>query len=585
MIDKNTDFSMDACVQDLIQCTGDELVRRYGSKYIEYRNFQVMDKVMKRYAKELAAVTRNGYAREFFLARIIMIYVCVDLEDPIYQTGANAYSFLADLYWLSNDINPLKYNYPAEMLMGEKLNRRPLFSFVVHYGVREYIIDHLQYLFGEENVSEPDENTIRVKWPSDENASDQLDDEVDIMILERHLIMMADLLSFDGVKDYEAGSHCMNAIDDICAQAFGIGSELYDETLPEDRMKHVRAVLSDLMDIMAAEPSEGIEEDLLTNREAFLDTCLDGTLRGVARAIAVMHGRGLWKTEHVLCEFRDELKKKSFDRMVCSRDDILELCDYVIRDIDRSFFVADRISKGMGKMQDVQEILRKENAPAWLYTLAENVEYTVTEGGCMHYAKVLLYLAFEREMNQAKYETRLSERIEAAQVRSKMNVILEKRKLSSDLRDAGNYEEAFEIDRELYKRTDPFKLEIGTSFWRNIGLDVITDLFYLKEYKRVEELGDILLWNWQRYGLNDEVETLKAMYMIMISLFYEKKYKRSYSIGEEFVGRGARVFGDDDELVQKARGRLQLCWMIIEGEKTSDDFEEFVDENGELPFH
>ena len=585
MIDKNTDFRIDACLQDLIQCTGEELVRRYGSKYIEYRNFQVMDKVMKRYAKELAAVTRNGYAREFFLARLIMIYVCVDLEDPIYQTGANAYSFLGDLYWLSNDINPLKYNYPAEMLMGEKMSRRPLFSFVVHYGVRECIIDHLRYLFGEENVSEPDENTIRVKWPSDENVVNQLRDDVDIMILERHVFMIANLLSFDGVKDYEAGSHCMNAIDDVCEQVFGIGSELDDEILPENRMKHVRAVLSDLMDIISVEPSEEIEEDLLTNREAFLDACLDGTLRGVARVIAVMHGRGLWKTEHALCEFGDELKKKSFDRMVCTRDDILELCDHVIKDIDRSFYVADRISKGMGKTQNVQEILQEENAPDWLYTLAENVEYTVTEGGCMHYAKVLLYLAFEREMNQAQYETRRSERIEAAHVRSEMNAILEKRKLSSDLRDAGNYEDAFKIDRELYRRTDPFKFEIGTPLWCNIGLDVIKDLFQLKEYKRVEELGDILLWNWQRYGLNDEVETLKAMYMIMMSLFYEKKYKRSYSTGEEFVGRGARVFGDDDELVKKARGRLQLCRMIIEGETIPDDFEEFVDENGELPFH
>ena len=440
-------------------------------------------------------------------------------------------------------------------------------------------------MFGEENVSEPDENTIRVKWPSDENASDQLDDEVDIMILERHLIMMADLLSSDGVKDYEAGSHCINAIDDICEQAFGIGSDLHDETLPENRMKHVCAVLSDLMEIMSAEPSEVIEEDLLTNREAFLDVCLDATLRGVARAIAVMHGRGLWKTEYALREFKEELKKKSFERMLCTRDDILELCDHVIRDIDRSFFVADQISKGMGKTQSVQEILCEENAPAWLYTLAENVEYTVTEGSCMHYAKVLLYLAFEREMNQKQYETRLSERLEAAHVRSEINSILEKRRLSSELRDVGNYEEAFEIDRELYRRTNPFKFEIGTLLWRNIGLDVITDLFQLKEYKRVEELGDILLWNWQRYGLNDEVETLKAMYMIMMSLFYEKKYKRSYSTGEEFVGRGARVFGDDDELVQKARGRLQLCRMIIEGETILDDFEEFVDENGELPFH
>lgn len=362
--DRVRDFAKD-CTKSFIwnyEKTYDKLGSSHQPRDIDSPAFK---KAFERFAEELEVVLANGFVYEYCLAGWILDYA-FERKRLAFTTHNTAYSFLAYLYGIS-DVDPIEKGYPLEMLLDLRLNRKPAFWIVTSDDFAKETMEFLKDRFGEENVETDGSNSVTVTYPLSAVGSDKY--KIDTAIFGNPFI------------DSAEKKLCLHD-NEGCNYRFALDKRYFPGVFPEcsDLSPTVRELLVDIISC-----PHYTEDNIRNNLNQFLDTVYDGTIEGIIRTISITKGSGIWKS---MCEHPVQDAVGLY-----TRDNVYKFGLSLTGDKERAFHMMEQVRKGRGIPENERKKYRDNPAVRAVFDYCDGIQYMVSEGACVPYARLICSLA------------------------------------------------------------------------------------------------------------------------------------------------------------------------------------------------
>ena len=321
----------------------------------------------QRFAEELETVLTCEFAAQFCLAGMIMDFAA-EKERLAVSCLGSAYSLLSYLYGINPETDPVGKDYPPELYYGIKMNRTPAFEIMTAPDFTGEIIEWLKEGFGPEQVSVKESREVTVRFRPDED---------DPWEAEAYIYLY-------GSRPVMAAEKCMNRMNLDTADFQQKRRELFAASDSFDRLPAaaVRKALSEYMD-----HREYVDSDILDQREAFMDTVLDGTFDALVHAVALIWGSGTWKSIRSVSE-------KAVQNLY-TRDDVYRYCKTMLEK-ETAFSIMEKARAGRKLPEDTAEKVQALPGGDDFMTFCDGVRYLPREADCETGAKLICFLASQK---------------------------------------------------------------------------------------------------------------------------------------------------------------------------------------------
>lgn len=326
-----------------------------------------------RFETEMKAISDNGYAPYFYLLKDIMDFAITE-RVLVISDGVTSYSFVSFLLGLT-DINPIRKDYDMRFCYGYRLDKTPAIGLIAPAGFEVEVKKHLSEFFDKEEIHFINNGVyIGIADDSTDSHYEKYKECIGISYIE---------MDIDQPRRYK----------NLSPKEFKILREsiFNDETAfsfdTESQKEYIYDKLRGLFDF------ENSDDDLINNLKKIIANSEFIDQNVLIKTVALLRGTGVFSSNCGSNEL--DLNKPGY----YTRDDIYKKTMEYCNDTGTSYTVMDRIRKGMGRLDQVQELLKNTGfSPAEINSIIK-IKFLLPEGACIPLAKLICHLV-ESDDNQ-----------------------------------------------------------------------------------------------------------------------------------------------------------------------------------------